>query len=227
MTAERFVDDRLDGMIIACSVSSTIYDLLHQAKKPFVEFSTGSSPYVIEADNFGGAVQAVEYLLELGHRRIICFNTNLYSELGKKERPFWERTEGFRSVMERFPPWQEKENLVITEGDQLCYLLQHPPSERPTAIFATLEQDAFDAMDYIRECGLQIPKDISLIAFDNGPISVLARPKLTTIHTPYDAMAKESIRLLSKLVDEEEALPPPPLKTHLVVRASTSAPTPY
>jgi len=100
-----------------------------------------------------------------------------------------------------------------------------PSTERPTAVFAASLLGAIGILAGIREVGLQIPLDMSLIAFNDHPLAAHLAPPLTTVRMPNLRMGQEAVRMLLGAVDGEpvrdlmiEDTP------ELVVRASTGPP---
>jgi LacI family transcriptional regulator len=117
---------------------------------------------------------------------------------------------------------------LVVEGDyqqQSGYaatksLLQRvdPP---PTAIFAANDLSAFGAMDAIRECGLCIPDDISIVGFDDIPQASLVYPKLTTVRQPLEQMGQVAVKmLLEQIVNRSRPPQTVTLPTQLVIRDS-------
>ncbi|MFI8182297.1 substrate-binding domain-containing protein [Actinacidiphila glaucinigra] len=82
---------------------------------------------------------------------------------------------------------------------------------------------AFDACTALRERGLDVPGDISVVGLDDVPVTRWTAPALTTVRQPLQAMAAMAARTLPRLVDGEEAdLPRVELATQRAVRDSTA-----
>ncbi|CAG1014604.1 partial putative HTH-type transcriptional repressor ExuR, partial [Anaerolineae bacterium] len=94
----------------------------------------------------------------------------------------------------------------------------------PTAIFASNDLSAFGAMEAVRESGLRIPEDVSIIGFDDVPQAALVHPKLTTVRQPLDQIGRVAVRMLLEQIDNPGH---PPrrvtLATRLVVRDSCAS----
>jgi LacI family transcriptional regulator len=96
--------------------------------------------------------------------------------------------------------------------------------ELPTAIFSSNDVMAFGVMEAVRDRGLRIPEDISIIGFDNIPQAMQVSPQLTTIQQPLAEMGREAARRLLGLIQEpERPYAHVELPTQLMVRASTRA----
>ncbi len=153
---------------------------------------------VVRADNFNGARDAVAHLIELGHRRIGFIRGTSYT--GQSE----ERERGYCAALAdagipldpglvRDGWFQERGGLEA--GRELMAM-----AEPPTAIFAGSDMMAFGCMNAIREKGLQIPKDVSVIGFDDIPAATLTQPPLTTLRHPFQAMAQAAVQELVRRI---------------------------
>ncbi len=92
---------------------------------------------------------------------------------------------------------------------------------RPTAIFASNDLSAFGAMEAIRERGLDIPGDISIVGFDDMPQASLVYPQLTTVRQPLDQMGRVAARMLIDEIENPRYTPRRvTLSTSLVIRDS-------
>lgn len=173
----------------------------------------------VDAANRQGALKATRYLLGLGHRRIgfIGGSPDLNSAR--------ERFEGYRAALREYGV--EVDDRLNAEGDfnteraynATRHLLARP--EPPTALFAANDLSAFGAMNAVREAGLRIPEDVSVVGFDDIPQASITYPKLTTVHQPLVQMGRTAVELLLEQL-EQPGRPPRhvTLATHLVIRDS-------
>lgn len=184
----------------------------------------------VTSDGFGGARAATRYLLELGHRRIAFF-------LAEEEvRPFRERLHGYAGALldagimpdpalvigGRFEDSDEARRDRIVQT-----LTGMPPGQRPTALLTANDEYAFVVLRVLRQIGLRVPDDISLIGFDDISFSTHTDPPLTTVHVDGEAMGRLAVqRLVARLHPywKEEAAPVQNrLPVSLVVRQSCRA----
>lgn len=151
----------------------------------------------VHATNYQGAVEAMEYLFSLGHKRIGYISGRI--ELESSNR----RLSGYRDSLEKAGIPIEKE--LITSGDyttqtgiagarQLLSL-----NNRPTAIFASNDQMAMGVYQVLQEEGIRIPEDISLIGFDNIPESKYLG--LTTVDQFISEMGYTATEMLIKIIN--------------------------
>jgi LacI family transcriptional regulator len=153
-------------------------------------------------DNAGGAMKAITYLYEHGHRKIahIAGNPNRKVSL--------ERYTGYLNSMHAYDLNITESYIQYVHGDSDTYqkmenLLNLP--DRPTAVFCFDDNVACMAIQAVLDHGLAVPEDISIIGFDNRRFfnTPYSGPAITSIGQPLFEIGKESIELLSNLIDEK------------------------
>ena len=179
----------------------------------------------VGATNWTGAQAATRHLVELGHRRIAMIS-------GPEQILFCRaRLAGYRSAMEAAglpldPDLVTHADLTLEDGRAAAStLLRHHP--RPTAIFTANDLQALGVYQAARDAGLRIPRDLSVVGFDDLPVVAWLDPPLTNVHQPLTEMAAMATEMALAL-GRGEASPQVGLElaTTLVVRASTAAPEP-
>ncbi|MFE6996640.1 LacI family DNA-binding transcriptional regulator [Microbacterium sp. NPDC057659] len=176
----------------------------------------------ISATNFQGAFDATSHLLSLGHRRVAAITGPLHQDNAIA------RFAGFQAAMLQAgqqvdPALVDRSGYGITNGyDATRAMLDG--GTRPTAIFAASDDSALGAIRAIREHGLHVPEDISVIGFDDLPHSQWTDPPLTTIRQPLAQMGDVAVELLLRLRAGLAVAPHTELSTSLVVRSSTAPP---
>jgi LacI family transcriptional regulator len=180
-------------------------------------------PAVVGAANWQGGFKATEYLIKLGHQRI-GFITG-WMDLGCA----LDRLDGYRSALRTNHIAEEPE--LIYEGTFFqpdgfkgaCALLDLPTP--PTAIFASNDVMAMGVIDAVRNRGLRVPEDVSVIGFDDIPQSSMIHPALTTINQPLEKMGRVATQMLLELLSEpHKKTGRIELPTELIVRDSCQAP---
>ena len=181
---------------------------------------------VVEYDNENGAFAAVSHLLAAGHRRILVLP-------GAERFTTAEgRLAGYRRALDAHGTAFDPKLVLHTEytrgaGEQAAreLLAEHPDV---TAVFAGSDQIALGVMDVLREAGREIPRDISIVGYDDVPQARAVFPKLTTVHVPYEQMGRTAVRLalerVERGVDQRGVEEHVVLGTHLEVRDSVAAP---
>ncbi len=217
----------VDGLLLVLPRSPVDYiGTLMEHNFPFVLIDhqgTGTACPAVGATNWQGAYNATEYLIKLGHQRIGFITGSM--DLGCAE----DRLQGYRSALRTHHASQDAE--LVYEGDFLqtdgytgaAALLDLP--NPPTAIFASNDVMAMGVMDEVRNRGLRVPGDISVIGFDNIPQSAVVSPPLTTVQQPLEQMGRVATQMLLRILkNPEKESGRIELPTELIVRNSTSAP---
>ncbi|WP_114559062.1 LacI family DNA-binding transcriptional regulator [Desertihabitans aurantiacus] len=194
---------------------------------PFVVVDTdGETPAdvaTVGSNNWHGGLSATRHLLGLGHRRVAVVSGPEDVLCSRA------RIDGFRSAHEELrlgvdPALVRHGNFVVEGGyRQGRELLERP--DRPTAIFAGSDMQALGVLRAARELGLRVPEDLSLVGYDNLPLSAWVDPPLTTVNQPLHEMAATATRMLVDTgTSHGGRLRRVDLATDLVVRGSTAAP---
>jgi DNA-binding LacI/PurR family transcriptional regulator len=177
----------------------------------------------IGATNWNGGLTATRHLLGLGHRRIAVIGG-----------PEWilcsrARIDGYRAAMDEagVPVGAELVSygrFHVAEGiDRGRALLRLP--DRPTAIFAGNDLQALGVYQAAREARLHIPENLSVVGFDDLPVTQWVSPPMTTIRQPLVEMAEEAAEMVIAIArGEPPAQPRVELATELIVRESTAPP---
>jgi LacI family transcriptional regulator len=178
----------------------------------------------VGATNWAGGLAATQHLVELGHRRIAMISGPPRLLCSRA------RTDGYRAALEAAAIPFEPE--LLRHGDfhhetgySEALALLHLP-ELPTAIFAGSDQQAFGAYEALHERGLRVPEDVSVVGFDDLPVSSWVVPRLTTIRQPLAEMAAMAARMVLRMSSGERVdSPRVELATRLIVRESTAPPS--
>jgi len=217
-----------DGVIlVTSSLESPLQAELRRLDVPMVVVDPAGGPTLeaptVGATNWAGGLSATEHLLSLGHRRIGLVagpRTLLCSRA---------RLDGYRAGLEAagvpFDPELVREGTFYHESgfEQGRALLQLP--DPPTAIFASSDQMACGVYEAVRQQGLRVPDDVSVVGFDDLSEARWLSPPLTTVRQPLAEMGALAARTVLRLANGEEVdSPRVELATALVVRESTAPP---
>ncbi|HAZ54159.1 MAG TPA: LacI family transcriptional regulator [Franconibacter helveticus] len=166
------------------------------------------------------AFQAVDYLIQQGHREIGCITVPINTPTGKA------RLAGHRKALEKHAiAWDERRvrygDSKMQSGYSLCQeLLQSGATF--TALFAGNDDMALGASKALHQAGLRIPDDISLFGFDDAPSAAWLEPGLSTVYLPIDNMITTAIDQAIRLANDEPLEPIPPFTGKLVLRDSVT-----
>jgi len=202
------LDNSVDGLIYAGEMRPDLYERIKEASLPLVivnSYVEGEDVECVMSDNFGGAYEAVRWLIGLGHRRIACI------VCGRGEVPsVRERVEGYRQALSDAGISYEGEVLVDGYSPEDGYKateellkLQDPP----TAIFGTVDEVAIGAIKCAKGAGLRVPEDLSVLGVNDLDIARLCEPPLTTVRIFRREMGRVAVRRLLELIREPSRKP--------------------
>ncbi len=154
----------------------------------------------VSSDNYNGARQAVEYLLQLNHRRIGFIS-------GPEHWPsVQDRLSGYKDALAMFdvpfnPAMVNHGDLRFESG---CSALEYflTLKDCPTAIFSANDQMALGVLNKANMLGISIPEDISLIGFDNTPYNNIYQTKLTTVEQDIPALCQSAFNIMMKKIQK-------------------------
>ena len=178
------------------------------------------SPFpTVRINNSQAAMDAVSYLIDLGHRRIAYINGPADSPLCK------DRLRGYKRAMKTAglaiePQWVAAGDYSPESG-RLAAIELLQLKNPPTAIFTASDPMAIGALRAAAELGVSIPGKLSLIGFDDIRFAEYMSPSLTTVHQPREAIGHTAMQKLAKLLRGEAVAAQTILEHELIVREST------
>lgn len=225
--AETLIARGIDGLfLVGLDHDERLFERLDQSGTPFVNtwaYDPTINQPCIGFDNQRAARRLTEYLIDLGHTRFGVIS----AEIRDNDRAA-NRLQGIRDALARADMALADEAIVechydISDGRHALRRLlgQHEP---PTAVVCGNDVLAYGAMIECQESGLKVPGDISVIGFDDLPLSQHIRPSLTTIHVPSAEMGRRAADYLVARLAGQETAEQIELEVSLVVRASTARP---
>lgn len=195
-----------DGIILTPPHSDNlqIVSLLDQQKIPFVRIGSiqSGAGIPVSMDDAGSARRATQYLIDHGHQRIgFISGAKDYALSG------W-RVDGWRETMAAAGFATDG---LLAEGDfsyasgevAARHLLAR--ANRPTAIIASNDQMALATLEVARSMDVSVPRDLSLISFDNTPLVHFTQPPLTAVDQPIAATASKAVELIIGAQKGEDA----------------------
>lgn len=180
---------RFSAINVPCVLATTSAEEL-----PFENLSS------VAVDDQDGGYRAIQYLVEMGHRKIGiisgCVDASAVSALRMEGCKAALRASGipYRKQYCRYVAFSPKEGYLAAQD-----LLRENPEL--TAIFAMSDMTAFGAIRAIREKGLRVPEDISVVGYDGIEMAEYFQPALTTLKQPAEAIADQSVRMLLDAVE--------------------------
>jgi LacI family transcriptional regulator len=214
----------IDGMILLTPrLNDAGLKKLEQVDIPTVLMGhlEGSNLYSVDVDNQLAAQQGVQHLLDLGHTQIACITNAPPSYAATPDR-----VAGYRNALIAAGITPDEGLIRYADFDpqsgyaQTKSLLES--GNKFTAIFVASDNVAIGVKAALREAGMRIPEDISLVGFDDIPWAQYADPPLTTVHLQAQEMARKACLMLMDLLQGKEPdIKQQIIETHLVVRKSS------
>lgn len=179
----------------------------------------------IAIDNVKGGELAVDYLVGLGHHKIATVTGSLQTQSGL------HRLEGYKKILRKNHIALDEQYIYKGDYSRRCArlafekFLSLPAQKRPTAIFAASDDMALEMINAAIEKKIEIPRELSIVGFDDNPCGLYGSVSLTTVHQPLFKMAEEAVRHLNAIVAGRKHSPVQKvLDPELVVRESCAAP---
>ncbi len=201
---EMLQSKRVDGMIVTSSRVGSLYqEYLDRLGVPVVlvnSHSQQSGPYTfaVSVDNHHGGCLATAHLLQLGYRRVA------YVSGPANHSDDEERLSGYRQALaERgiaFDPTLILQGNGRASGGERAWAQLLVLRPRPVAVFCYNDVTAIGLMRAARKSGCAIPRDLSLVGFDDVPFASYVQPSLTTVAQPKGEMGRKAVEMVLALL---------------------------
>lgn len=233
-------DVALDGAIVfSCDPELPALDLLQRREIPlvYVDVDAPSGQVSITIDDRGGARAAAQLVVDLGHRSVALLTTGYGPLPGVVARPSTPLARRHRVLRERLAGWMDAlgpagiEPVVVNQPERdastraAAELLALP--QRPTAVLCLTDVLAQSVLAAASDAGIRVPDELSVVGFDDHPLALRTRPKLTTVQQDVAAKGRAAAKALLQLIagraDATQLRPRSRrLSVRLQVRGSTS-----
>lgn len=197
-------NQEIAGVILSGDVDERILDIVEKSGVPYVVFSSleNENVNVVEPDVEAIARECTRYLIELGHRQIALFSGRLDMLVHAKT------LEGYRKALEEAEIPFDKSLVQVSkdeDGFELCCRME--ALDIPyTAAFCANTLIQFGALQWLKDQGIAVPADKSLIGWGMTKLVRMSMPQLTTFYIPQEE--KESVVYrLQEVIDDKEAKP--------------------
>jgi DNA-binding LacI/PurR family transcriptional regulator len=227
---EALLEHRVAGVLFLAFISRTpqLEESLRRAGVPivFLGLSEQWGDSVGPQDTQGGRL-ATDHLLSLGHRQIAFVRTPLVEASGDRAR-----YTGYRAAMRAggavarpVLSWEPGSPFARVGNRQLPLSTVLLGAEAPTALFVSNDIGAIAMVEAVESLGLRVPRDVSIVGFDDIALTSLHRISLTTVAQPLDFQAAQAVVLLNeRIVDPGLAPRHVSAPVELRVRRSTAPP---
>ena len=228
----RLESESLEAIIIGPINDQKEWEFVTQGKLPrhALTFSCMSAvqTHSVTTDRAAGTFAALAYLHRLGHTRIALLT-------GERKEFTWGRLRGFKRGLKslHLDPqhcpivFQNDLSTQVGGHDAARGVLALPANERPTALLMHNDVAAMGALFAARECGLSVPRDVSVVGFDDIAGARYAAVPLTTVDIKIAQTGQLVMEILAELLGEKTAQTTPRqilLQPELVIRESSAAP---
>ncbi|WP_312807689.1 LacI family DNA-binding transcriptional regulator [Comamonas sp.] len=212
---------RVDGLIVASTSDDALMSQhLVQTALPMVLIDraiAGLERPCVQTDHVQGGMLATQHLMALGRKRIACV-------AGPQD---------LQSSEQRVQGWRQALQLVGLPSDLLMHgdftvnggyvamqrLLHDGGANRPTAVFACNDLMAMGALRAVHEAGLQVPRDVAVVGYDDIELASYTQPALTTVAQPTRAMAQQALAWLLERIQAGRSSGPAAAATQMLVPA--------
>jgi DNA-binding LacI/PurR family transcriptional regulator len=228
LNAKVMLTHQVDGLMVSITKETKNFDhfkVFQRKGIPIVFFNRVCDEMIVPkviVEDYEGAAAAVTHLIEKGRKRIahLCGPESLAICRGRKR--------GYVDTLAKYGLPVDNDLIVHYDLniDNVKVYINYFLSlkDRPDSIFCINDPTAIETIRIVKEKGLRIPEDISIIGFSNDYVSALIEPSLTTVEQPIRDMGRTAATLLLDQIDREVAdwkAPTIVLKTKLIVRNSS------
>lgn len=176
----------------------------------------------IAVDNQKAAFDVVTHLAKLGHKNIAIICGDMRIQAAQL------RLEGYKEAMithglelkEEYIKYGEFSRTPARKAAQELFALP----DKPTAIFASSDLMALEALYEARTQGLRVPEDLSVVGFDDNPINTHSTVKLSTVSQPLKEMARLGLEKLNQICDNTVGVPAQAILQAKLIDRQTTAP---
>jgi LacI family transcriptional regulator len=187
-----FDHQEIEGVIILSHISKSYTEKIISTGLPTIiidhHFPTLQADAILTNNRFS-AYEAVRYLIDLGHRDIAFLGDIDFSP------SYYERLEGFKLAFYemKLPINHELIFSHTEENEESIFQVINGLSEHPTAWFCVNDGLGFYVNSALQQKGLKVPEDVSICSFDNGDLSRISTPKLTTVAIDLEYFGKKAV----------------------------------
>ncbi|HEX6923676.1 MAG TPA: LacI family DNA-binding transcriptional regulator, partial [Bacillales bacterium] len=200
----------VDGVILILTGKRRTDEKIHELHEFFPTVYIDSLPFnkmkvnFVESDNELGAYEAVKHLIELGHRNILKMAGD---QIAKSS---FDRIEGYKQALDEFGIGFNEDLLKYGEySREKAYETAKEFFSRPnevTAVFASSDVMAFGVMDALRDLGVKVPDDVSVVGFDDIEEAKYSAPPLTTVHQQRMEIGETAANILLDLIQKRDGV---------------------
>ncbi|WP_010135289.1 LacI family DNA-binding transcriptional regulator [Ochrovirga pacifica] len=221
-----FLSNRVDGLLISISMETTDFNHLENFKTHggpivFYDRPVPLNNYTsITINDFEASYNATKHLIEKGCKHIVHFSGI------QKILLYKNRKEGYIAALKKHNIPVREDYIFeakLSENDGVEFAKKILQMDQIDGIYSSNDTSAISAMQYLKAKGIRIPQDISVVGFNNDPISAVIEPNLTTINQPDFEMGTIACQQLIDLIEQgnnHKEQQSKVLQTELIIRKS-------
>ncbi|MCA1292956.1 LacI family DNA-binding transcriptional regulator [Paenibacillus sp. alder61] len=192
-----YSENKVDGIIILGQIGKPYIETVQNMALPklFLDFyDEHANIDSIVTDNFYGAYEITNYLIQMGHREI-AYVGNIYSTSSIQDRFLGY----YKSLLEHGLTFEER--LLLKDRDEKgVYVDIELPDKMPTAFVCNCDQVAYNLFERLTAQGYKVPNDCSVVGFDNDIYATLTNPPLTTVEVDIAQMARTAVKAIMEQI---------------------------
>lgn len=231
VNVQHLLSRHVDGLLVSLSTQTTDtsqYKYLHEKGFPIVFFdrvATDINTHRVVANNFKGAFDATELLINSGFKKIAHLTSSNNLSISH------ERFDGFKAAMDKhgleFNPGYLKHcehGGMIYDEIEFAVKALLAMDDRPEAIFIAADRLTISCVSILKKLGVKIPGDIALAGFTNSDVVELFDPPLTVVRQPAFQIGQKATEMLIKTIESKwpvEEFTTERMETELIVRSSS------
>lgn len=210
-------------LILGTELAEEDVELFYRSKFPVVILDCdilGCELDTVTIHNEDGIWRGMKYLYDQGHREIGYLHSSF------SIRNFEQRKLGYENCLEKFCLDRESQKIFLVEPTiegtcaDICELVNQG-IKFPSALIADNDLIALGAMKAFAQCGIKVPDDVSIVGFDDIPMSSVIEPQLTSVNVPCEVLGDLAIRQLLRRKKNKTDVPrKTSVTTKLNIRAS-------
>jgi LacI family transcriptional regulator len=228
--ARKLVEQGIECLVLVGEAHpDALFDLLRSQNVPYViTYTSGRSRQhtCIGFDNYAASFKVTRHLLELGH-----VNFGMIAHATPDNDRIHQRISAVQDALAQSGIAIRPQQFVrvnsrhIASGREGMRKILADDIPRPTALICTNDYIATGALIEAKRLGLLVPRDLSIVGFDDTDMSAHLDPPLTTVRVPSRLMGEEIAKYIIDYLEHGAAETPPPLPAVLIIRDSTAPPS--
>ena len=222
---QKLLGGEVSGAIFFCPVSEHTSEMLNNAGVPVVYLNDDKQAENVSSimfNSFHAGKMAAEYLIGLGHKRLMHIRGNA------ENFDSIRREEGMRSAMEAAGLQLEEDYCIegrfsrkAAYASMRRFLMSGLPL--PDAVFASNDLSAYGCLEALRDAGYRVPEDVSLIGCDDIDYCEISTPQMTTIRTSFYTQGVKALNMLVDMMDGKQSGERCIVEGQLIIRGSCQA----